>query len=59
MEKLLLPIPDAGDTLGVGRSTVYQLIKTGDLRTVHIGRRALVDSESLTEYVERLRAEAS
>jgi len=50
---LLLSIPDAGRTLGVGRSSAYELIRAGKLRVVHIGRRALVPRAE----VERLYAE--
>lgn len=54
MEKLLLPIPEAGETLGIKRTTVYSLIDAGELRTVKIGRRTLIPTSSLEEYVARL-----
>jgi excisionase family DNA binding protein len=52
--QLLHPMEAAAAALGVGRTTVYNLAARGDLRTVHIGRRALVTDESLRAYVERL-----
>ena len=54
MERLLIGIADAAETLGVGRSTAYALIHTGDLETVKIGRRALITAASVRDYVERL-----
>lgn len=54
MEPLLIGIEDAAETLGVGRSTAYALIHTGDLETVKIGRRCLVTAASVISYVERL-----
>ncbi len=47
MEPVLLSIIDAASALGVGRSKVYQLIGTGELDTVALGRRRLVRVESL------------
>jgi excisionase family DNA binding protein len=52
----LLTIEDAGKALGVGRSTIYQLIGNGDLEVVHIGRAARVPVESVQGFVRRLRA---
>ena len=37
-----LTVDDAGAALGVGRSTVYELIKSGHLRPIKINRRTLV-----------------
>jgi excisionase family DNA binding protein len=53
---LLLTIEDAGKALGVGRSTVYELIGSGDLELVHIGRSARVPVEAVQAFVRRLRA---
>jgi excisionase family DNA binding protein len=53
---LLLSIEDAGKALGVGRSTIYGLIDSGDLEVVHIGRAARVPVESVQVFVRRLRA---
>ena len=41
-EPLLCGVTDAGRALGVGRSTVYSLIDSGQLETVSIGRRRLI-----------------
>ncbi len=54
MERLLIGIEDAAETLGVGRSTAYSLINAGDLETVKIGRRSLITAASVRDYVERL-----
>ena len=57
--RLLLKIPDAGAMLGIGRSTVYELIAAGELETVHIGRCCRVPVAAVDEYVRRLRATAT
>lgn len=54
---LLLKIPDAARMLAVGRSTIYELIATGDLETVHIGRVVRLTTASTETLVERLTAE--
>jgi hypothetical protein len=54
---LLIDIPGVQAELGdTSRTTVYELIKRGDLVKVNIGRRSFVTSKSLAAYVERLSA---
>ena len=53
---LLMTIGDAAVALGIGRSTVYELIAQGQLEVVHVGRSARVPTEALHALVERLRA---
>ncbi len=55
----LLTIPEAARVLGIGRSTVYELIGAGRLEVVHIGRSARVPLAALAEFVEGLRAHAA
>lgn len=56
MNPVLLPVyPDAGKALGgLGRTKVYELITSGELRTVKIGRRRFVPASAVEEYVARL-----
>lgn len=56
MNPVLLPVyPDAGKALGgLGRTKVYELITSGELRTVKIGRRRFVPAAAVEEYVSRL-----
>jgi excisionase family DNA binding protein len=44
---------------GVGRTTVYELIKRGELTQVHIGRRGFITAESLAAFVDRLASAAA
>jgi excisionase family DNA binding protein len=39
---------------GIGRTTVYELIKRGELTQVHVGRRGFITAKSLDAYVNRL-----
>lgn len=54
--RLLLTVLEAAEVLGVGRSTMYELIRTGQVEVVHLGRCARVPAAALHEFVERLRA---
>lgn len=51
---LLRSLPEAQSELGIGRSTIYKLIATGDLATVKIGRRQLVAQAELERFVRDL-----
>ena len=44
-------IEEAAMALRLSRSAVYELIRSGRLRTVKAGRRRLVPVEALTEFV--------
>ena len=45
-------VKEACHLLGVGRTTVYQLIKSGELDVYHVGKRTLVIRESVFRFVE-------
>jgi excisionase family DNA binding protein len=47
----LLSIPDAADALGIGRSRLYVEISAGRIRTVKVGRRRLVPSTAVRDYI--------
>lgn len=40
--------------LNVGRSTVYGVLASGELRSCKIGQRRLISESALVEYIERL-----
>lgn len=56
---LLRTVLEAADELRVGRSTVYELIRTKQLETVKIGRCTRVPAASIAAFVEQLRATAA
>jgi excisionase family DNA binding protein len=51
---LLLTVEEAADWLRVSRWSVYNLIRSSQLRTIKIGRRRLVTRAALAECVELL-----
>ncbi len=52
--RLLFTPEHAADKLDVGRTTVYALMASGELRSVKIGRSRRVPAAALEEYVGRL-----
>ena len=51
---VLYDIDEAAEALRLSRSALYELIRSGQLRTVKSGRRRLVPVEALAEYVATL-----
>lgn len=51
----LLTIDETAAFLGVARSTVFRLIRQGDLRPVRVGQRQRLRPEDLDVYLERSR----
>lgn len=57
--EMLHPIPSVVSALGVSRATVYRLIASGSLRTVHIGTRTFVTDRELRAYLAYLESRAA
>jgi len=55
----LFTIDEAAARLRVSRWSVYNLIRSGQLHTIKIGRRRLVPLDALTECLERLKEMAA
>jgi excisionase family DNA binding protein len=55
-EKLLLSVVEAAHRLGVGRTLMYELLGSGQIESMHVGRLHKVPAEELTAFVERRRA---
>ncbi|MFI0406111.1 helix-turn-helix domain-containing protein [Actinomadura sp. 3N508] len=54
MTDLLMTVDEAAERLRVSRWTLYNLIRSNQLRTVKIGRRRLVPVNALAEYLDKL-----
>lgn len=55
-EPLAVRIPDAVRMTGIGRSKLYELIASGDLETIKIGRCTLVTIDALKALLAKARA---
>jgi excisionase family DNA binding protein len=51
---LLLKVNEAASQLQVGRTTVYGLIQSGEIRCVRIGRAVRIPRRALEEYADRI-----
>jgi excisionase family DNA binding protein len=55
---LLLTPEEAAALLRIGRTTVYALMKAGELRSVHIGRSCRLSHAEVERYVHSLQSPA-
>jgi len=55
---LAYSIKDAAAALGIGRTTLYALIKCGEIAPIKIGTRTLVPHVALEQFLERRREAA-
>ncbi len=56
--RLLYRVDDAARVLSLSRSVMFELLRSGRLRSVHEGRSRLIPAEALREYVAKLEGEA-
>jgi excisionase family DNA binding protein len=54
VQALLYDVDEAAEALRLSRSLLYELIRSGQLRTVKAGRRRLVPVAALADYVTSL-----
>ncbi|MBY8879758.1 helix-turn-helix domain-containing protein [Actinacidiphila acidipaludis] len=57
MTRILYPVREAAEQLGLSISATRNLIATRELRSVKIGHSRRVPAEALHEFVRRLEAE--
>jgi excisionase family DNA binding protein len=55
--RTLLTVEAAAQRLSIGRTTMYALLKNGQINSVRIGRLRRIPTEALTEYTARLIAD--
>lgn len=59
-DRLLLPYPEAMAALGgISRTTLWELVNSGELVRVKIGARGFITAKSIAGYVDRLTAAAT
>ena len=55
----LLSVEACQRALSIGRTATYQLLQSGQLRSIKIGKRRLVPAEALAEFVQSLQSIAA
>ena len=58
-DRILYTIPEVAEALGLGRSTIYELIRTGALTSVLVSTSRRVRSTDLEAYVAGLATAAA
>ena len=53
LQKLLLSIPEAGRMLGISRSKCYDLLRSGHLPSVYIGRSRRIRIKDLERFIDQ------
>ena len=59
VEQLLYKPIQASDYLQLGRSKTYELIRTGALRSIRVGRAIRIPAAALREFVEQQEQQAN
>jgi excisionase family DNA binding protein len=54
VEKLLYKMPEAARVLNLGLTKTYELVNSGKLRSVHVGRSIRIPADALTQLVDEL-----
>jgi excisionase family DNA binding protein len=55
----LYRVPEAMRALSLSRSVIYELIRSGRLRSVREGRARLIPATAITDYIKLLEREAA
>ncbi len=53
-DKLLLTPEEAAEQLGLSRSTIYELLRKGDLKSISIGRSRRIPTAALRTFISEL-----
>lgn len=51
--KLTYKPEEASPLLGIGRNTVYELLRSGRLRSIRIGRKIIIPASAINEFLSK------
>ncbi|CAN5133758.1 hypothetical protein BH11ACT1_BH11ACT1_08540 [soil metagenome] len=57
-QPVMLTIAEAAQRLSIERSMLYELVASGTIESVHIGRLRRIPVDCLADFVDRCRREA-
>lgn len=52
MSKVMLGVKDIMSKMGIGRDRAYEIIKSGEFRSIKVGRRYLVHEEVFENWLK-------
>lgn len=50
---LVLSVPELAAILHIGRNSAYELVKSGKIRSIHIGKNIRIPQSALLEYLQQ------
>lgn len=53
-QRVLLTPEEAAEALGIGRTTIYALIKNGEIESIQIGRLRRIPTDALAPCIARI-----
>ncbi len=53
MDPIAVSVKDAAKALGIGRTSIYALIRDGRLEVIKLGRRTLIKVASIRRLIDR------
>ena len=53
---MLFSVEEAANILHIGRSTIFKLIRDGELESIRLGRSRRIPVDALEQYINDLRA---
>ena len=53
-ERVLLTVEEAAEQLGIGRTTIFRLVRSGEIESVRIGRLRHIHVDAVKAYAARL-----
>jgi len=48
---LILSVSQLGEILEIGRNTAYDLVRSGTIRSIHVGRKILIPKEKVIRFL--------
>ena len=58
-EPLVYTIPEAATALRISRTKLYELLDSGEIESIHIGRSRKIPADALRIYIDGLRAQTA
>ncbi len=58
-DKRVYTVPEAADVLGIKSTTMYKLIREGQIRSLKIGSLRRIPAEAIDEFIQEMLAKAS
>ena len=55
--KLLLKVEEAAAALSLGRSKTYELVESGEIQSIQIGRSRRIPAQALQDFIDRRQVE--